>query len=220
MRTILFFLLPILFFVIVLALLLALGMGVGWVLTRIAPFTLFEGTLLGLIGLFGSTVLLARVMRTIAATRPRGDDFMDEEDVEEYDSIPASRFAKATAEQTWENWCRYTLANEIYRGFQDDVQGVQNMNDLQVQELCVRLGDVALAILKTKPATTNRLQITAAQLRQQLVKMGQKPYEDDILNTAEASLADYLASNEDNLLVIMRRKRWAEPGGYWDEVTD
>ncbi len=220
MRIILFFLLPILIFFVVLALLLALGMGVGWVLTRFAPFTLFEGTLLGMLGIFGSTVLLVRWLRALSAARVDVDDAMDEEDAEEYDSIPRSRFAKSTAEQTWENWCRYTLANEIYRGFQDDVQGVQNMNDLQVQELCVRLSDVALSVLKSKPPTTSRLKVTAAQLRQQLIKIGQKPYEDDILNTVEAALAEYLALYESDWMVIMRRKSWAEAGGYWDEAAD
>jgi hypothetical protein len=194
--------------VLTLAIVLGVAVGVGWLLTRLLPFTLFEGTLLGLLASVIVGAFWINVLRSVA----RWSQEEAEEDEEDfyYDEIPPDRFFKTGSEKTWETWLHYEFANDIYVEFQDYPQRIAPTGDRQLQELAVRLAEVAVAILKTKPPRTKRLHLSPGALKQQLIKMGQRPYDDDILNLAAEVINDYMSDHQPELLWVIGKKLWDE----------
>ncbi len=194
--------------VLTLAIVLGVAVGVGWLLTRLLPFTLFEGTLLGLLASVIVGAFWINVLRSVA----RWSQEEAEEDEEDfyYDEIPPDRFFKMGFEKTWETWLHYEFANDIYVEFQDYPQRIAPTGDRQLQELAVRLAEVAVAILKTKPPRTKRLHLSPGALKQQLIKMGQRPYDDDILNLAAEVINDYMSDHQPELLWVIGQKLWDE----------
>lgn len=207
MRPILILIFTILIVVIVgLGVLLGLALLVGWLLTLIVPFTLFEGTLLGLIALIALGVLAVNLFKGMPLTdldpANLSDDFTD------FKQIPETRVFKSEMDRTLENQYRYEIANRIYEEFQDNPSQISAMNDKQQQELALRLAEIGLAILKQKPATAARLNITLAAFKKQMQKMNQQPYSDDILETALMGLNDYIFDHFEDLSESVRAKDW------------
>jgi len=196
--------------VISFALVTGIALGVGWVLTRFLPFTLFEATLVGMV----AALVTWTLWRSILSPAP---DFgyreaEEEEEAEaDYDEIPLSRFCRTDADRTWENWFRYTIANTVYEDFLDSPGQIARMNERQLQELSIRLTDAAIAALKTKSPGTKRLRVTKGMLKHEMTKMGQQPYDDDILDTAVRAINDELISSQEELIEVIRNKLWDEP---------
>jgi hypothetical protein len=194
---------------------LALGfaVGVGWLLTLILPFTLFEASLLGLIAsVIVGTFWYNFLSSTVPGFGPGGEayDYDDYDDEDDYNQIPASRFYQTEADKTWEAWFRYQIANGIYIEFQDSPQPVAPMGDKQLQELAIRLADLTITLLKAKSKRAKELKITIAALKRQMNKMGQRPYDDNILKLAVAAINEELNYNYEDLIAVIHSKLWAE----------
>ncbi|MBC8262638.1 MAG: hypothetical protein H8E47_00750 [Anaerolineales bacterium] len=193
------------------ALVFGIALGVGWILTLFLPFSLFEATLLGMI----AAMVTWNVWRNIfSPIEPFGsndyNDYEEEPELEDFDEIPPSRFYKTDADRTWENWFRYMIANTTYDDFLDS-GGFAQMNDRQLQELSIRLADAAIAALKAKSPRTKRPRVSKEMLKHEMTKMGQKPYDDDILDTAISAISDELDSLQEELRDVIRGKLWNEP---------
>jgi hypothetical protein len=186
-------------------------MGIGWILTLFLPFTLFEGTLLGLI----ASVIVGTFWNTILNIIPpfEREDYedFDEEDEDDYDTIPPSRFFKTNKEQTWEAWLRFTIANRVYIEFQDWPQPVSMMSSKQQQELAIRLADITLSLLKAKTARAKQLRVTMNTLKREMGKLGQRPYDNDILRLAIGAINEELDYHHEEIIAIIHEKSWNKP---------
>ncbi len=206
-------LLPIVVMIVLLvisfALVIGVALGVGWILTLFLPFSLFEATLLGMIAAMAAWNIWRNILSPI---EPFGSNDYEEEEpeLEDFDEIPPSRFYRTDADRTWENWFRYILANTTYDDFLD-LGGIAQMNEGQLQELSIRLTDAAIAALKAKSPRTKRLRVTKGMLKHEMTRMGQKPYDDDILDTAVIAINDELDSLQEELRDVIRGKLWNEP---------
>jgi hypothetical protein len=192
--------------VISFALVVGIGLGVGWILTRFLPFSLFEATLVGMIAVLVTWTIWRNVLGSVP-------DFgsPEEEPEPDFDEIPLSRFCRTDADQTWGNWFRYLIANATYEGFLDSPGRIGQMNDRQLQELSIRLTDAAIAALKAKSLRTRRLRVSTGMLKHEMTKMGQQPYDDDILDTAVSAINDELISSQEELIEVIRDKLWDQP---------
>ena len=202
--------------IISLALVLGLAVGIGWLLTLFLPFTLFEASLLGLI----ASVIVGTFWYNILNVTPdfnlgRDDDDEDEYE-DEYDYIPVTKFYKSNAEKTWEAWVRFQIANSIYVEFQDSPRPVAPMGEKQLQELAIRLANVTIPLLKAKSARTKQLKVTMAALKKQMTKMGQRPYDDNILRLAVTAINEDLEYNYEEVIDIIRAKLWNAPCDQFD----
>ena len=209
MPTLLLVILVIALLAISFAIAFGVALGVGWVLARFLPFSLFEATLLGMI----AAIITWNAWRNIlGSVGDFGSYDADEEEpkLEDPDEIPPSRFYKTDADRTWENWFRYILANTTYEDFLDS-GWTAHMNDRQLQELSIRLTDAAVAALKAKSSRTKRLRVSKGMLKNEMTKMGQQPYDDDILDIAINAINDELGTLQEELRDVIRGKLWNEP---------
>ena len=87
------------------------------------------------------------------------------------------------------------------------------MSEEQLQELSIRLADAALGTLKAKSPRATRLRVSKGRLKHEMVRMGQPPYEDGILNAAVPAVNAVLASMEEALRRIVREQLWDDPAG-------
>lgn len=211
MRYVFFFaLLAIVVFSVLVAATLGLGIGVGWLLTLILPFSLFEGSVLGVIAVSIAGAIVWRLFRS-------APDFSDDDfDLDELDDLPIdiihpSRFIEDDQDRTWENGFRYLFANDIYRDLMMFDEYAAHMSDMQKQELAIRLADVMVAILRAKPRSTKRLRITQEQVKRKMIKMGMRPYDDDILDLALDAIDDNLAIFQEQIVSIIRTRSWDQP---------
>ncbi|MBM4466712.1 MAG: hypothetical protein FJ014_14370 [Chloroflexi bacterium] len=192
------------------ALVMGIALGVGWVLTRFLPFSLFEATLVGMITALVTWIIWRNILGPAPDLGYRKAE--EEEEAEaDYDEIPLSRFCKTDADKTWENLFRYEIANTVYEDFLDSPGRIAHMNERQLQELSIRLTDAAIAALKVKSPRTKRLRVTKGMLKHEMIKMGQQPYDDDILDTAVSAINDELISSQEELIEVIRDKLWDEP---------
>ncbi|MBN1994157.1 MAG: hypothetical protein JW953_15775 [Anaerolineae bacterium] len=194
------------------ALVLGFSLGVGWLLTLFLPFDLFQTTLLALISAVVAVAFWRNFLSSLLPFGADEDDFYEDEDddYDDYDRIPESRFYKKNTDKTWEAWLRSHLANSIYFEFQDSPQPVTPMGKKQQQELAIRLADLVITFLKAKKPGTRRLNITMSTLKQQMNKIGQKPYDDDILRLAILAANEELNYHYEDIVTVMRSKLWNE----------
>jgi hypothetical protein len=130
--------------------------------------------------------------------------------------MPARRFYQTEGDKTAEAWFRFQLANNILEDVADEPRVVRQMSPTQLEELAVRLTDVVVGVLKRKPKRTKRVAVTIGALQQEMIKTGQKPYDDDILQAAVSSVNALLFFDEE-MADIVREKRWDEEMPDWDE---
>jgi hypothetical protein len=204
--TILMVILIIVLIVISFALVFGIALGLGWVLTRFLPFSLFEATLLSMIAALVTWTIWRNILSSV-----QDSGFEEEETEPDLNEIPLSRFCKTDADRTWENLFRYEIANTVYEDFLDSPGRTGQMNERQLQELSIRLTDAAIAALKTKSPRTKRLRVSTGMLKHEMTKMGQQPYDDDILDTAVSAINDELIASQEELREVIRRKSWDEP---------
>ncbi len=198
---------------LIIAVVIAWSVGVGWLVTKLLPFTLFEATLLGMLASLLAIHLVGRLMNlgheveledtAVSATFPSGSFVLPE------DGIPASRFVQSEEDETDESWFRYQIANDIYDDLLAELDLDATMGETQVKELAVRLTDVVTAVFKARPRKprSQRVTITVAQLKKQMDKMELRPYDNDILKTTAHAVNERL-SYDDELADIVRQKTW------------
>jgi len=194
------------------ALVLGFAISIGWLITLFLPFSLFEASLLALIA---SVVVGSSWYYLLGSMLGLRGEMLDEDYYETYDDdfdqIPPDRFYQSGNDKTWEAWLRYHLANSIYLEFQESPQPVAPMGKKQIQELAIRLADMSVDILKTKSARAKRLNISAATLKKQMSKIGQRPYDDDILGLAAIAINTEVSYHYEELMRVIRTKLWKHP---------
>lgn len=202
----------VIFILVLCSMVLVLGfaIGVGWLMTLFLPFSLFEASLLALIAsiVVGSSwyYLLGSLLGLRGEVSD--EDYYEEDD---FDQIPPDRFYRSHTDKTWEAWLRHHLANSIYYEFQESPQPVAPMGKKQIQELAIRLADLSVDILKSKSVRAKRLNISATTLKKQMTKIGQRPYDDDILGLAAIAINSEVSYHYEELLRVIHTKLWKHP---------
>ncbi|MFQ6091752.1 MAG: hypothetical protein ACE5OR_03565 [bacterium] len=191
--------------VIGLVLVFSVSLSVGWILTLLLPFSLFEGTLLAMIATVSTLVIWQNMLRS-APTQV----FEEESDFGP-DEIPPSMFWDRKADRTWENWFRYVLANSIYEDFFISPHWVEAMNGEQLQEMSIRLADAGVEVLKKKSPYAKRLRVSRGALRHEMGEGGQEPYDDDILAMAATSINAEVRVYGKELREVAREQLWEAP---------
>ena len=208
---IIIFLLILIVLALSLALVLGLALGLGWILTLFLPFTLFEASLLGII----ASIIVGSVWYNLLGSIPGLDnrEYLPDEDYLDFDDegIPASKFYKTNAGRTWEAWFRYQIANGIYVEFQDSPSPVAPLGEKQLQELAIRLADITIALLKARPSQSKQLKVTMSTVKRQMTKMGQRPYDDNILRLAITAINEDLDYHYEDLTEVIRARLWDQP---------
>jgi hypothetical protein len=204
MRPLPFVLVIALVIIVSLALFIGLSLGIGWLLTLFLPFSLFEATLLGMLAAVVTGLVWVSIFRSLSVS-----EFLEDES--EPDEIPESRFWGSPVDRTWTNWFRYVLANSVYEDLLESSSAITAMEEKQLQDLSIRLADTALDGLKAKSPRAKRLRVSKGMLKQQLIKMPQQPYDDDILDAAVAAMNASLRLLEEPLRQAIRERLWNEP---------
>lgn len=153
---------------------------VGWILTQVFAFSLFEGTLLAMVasGLAGYLILSTVLDRLTEAA----ESYTDWEEEDE-DNIPPERFFPTPAQRTWEAWFRFQVANTIYSELRQN-HPTTAMDKPQKQELSIRLSEICITALKSKPTKAKNYHLSIGDLQNQMTTMELKPYDDDLLQVA------------------------------------
>lgn len=217
MRFFLTTLLTILVFVLIgtlaAALLVFWSAGLSWLLIKVLPFTLFEGAVLILLATLFVLYIAGRILADLPRTSSDGLPLEPLSFAE--DEIPEDRFWQNEADKTNEAWFRYAIANELYADV-DDMELDMTLGKAQQKELAIRLTDIVVALLKVRKYRkgAQRVAITLPQMKEQMEKMGQRPYDDDILETAVATVNIRL-SYDDELVGIVVNKTWDEIDPDW-----
>lgn len=195
--------------VVSLALMIGISLGIGWILTLFLPFSLFEGTLLGIIAVLATASFWYNLLRSVPpfGWEEEEEDFEREEEAE----IPPSRFWKKSADRTWKKWLEYVLANSIYEDLLDSPRGMGGMQEKQLQELAVRLAKAAVMAVQTKSPRAKRLRVSRKMLKQAMAKMGQRPYDDELLDIAVEATNIELVYLGEELREVIRDRLWDEP---------
>ena len=188
---------------------LAIIMGLGWVLTQVIPqFSLFEATvLIVLAGALASILFdkLFGLFKGIDASEYESYLYPFEDDPSK--TIVIDRFAETADEFDGEAYFRYQIANAI----SDDLDALPRTTGLstqrQVIELSIRLTDPVVSILKRRKKRVNHVTINISAMKKELDRMGLKPYDDDILETAVKSVNMVLDVDE-KLLDIVNDHEW------------
>lgn len=214
-------LLLVLFFIVFFhALILGWAIFVGWLLSQIPrlDFSLFEGSLLGLITTGIITAIMYQMLSSNRSRRKYDEEVDFQDDFQTWLNrefeIPPTRFYKTETEKTWEAWIRYGMANSIYQSLEDAPYSIVQMGERQLQELAIRLGDIGIAVIKGKSTRSKSLSVSITALKQQMTKMKQRPYDDDILKLAVKAINNELKYEDTN--EVIQDKLWDEPCDLFD----
>ena len=95
--------------------------------------------------------------------------------------------------------------------FLREAQAAANLNQSQLQELSIRLAEAGINIVKRKTGRARRLSTNLNDLRRELNRMGQRPYDDHILRLALSAINMNLNFFEEPLREVIRRQEWDQP---------
>ena len=187
--------------------------GLSWLLIKLLPLTLFEGALLILLATIFVLYVAVKLLSDIP--RPDSNGLPPTISLSDDDAIPDDRFWQSADEKTNEAWFRYAIANELYEDI-SDMELDLTLGKAQQKELAIRLTDIVVAVLKVRNYRKNarRVAITLPQLKEQMEKLGQRPYDDDILETA-VSTVNIRLSYDEELVDIVINKTWNEIDPDW-----
>lgn len=167
-------------FVLVIAVILGISLGSGWLLTLILPLSLFEGTVL----------ILMVVSFTLYLVRSGSNPFYSDLDIDDeptyktFDSdwlIKADRFQRGEEGNSWGNCMHYVLSNQVYIEMEKEPEVVLNMSTVQRQELAVRLAGIAVGALMYLRPKGGQYRMTISALKRELNRHGLKPYDKELL---------------------------------------
>jgi hypothetical protein len=183
------------------ALVIGVSLGIGWILTLVLPFSLFEGTIVGVIAAIATLTIWRSLFEVLSV-----DEFAEEADDEE--AISKSRFWEHREKRTWENWLRYVLANAVYAELIDSLDWAEDTGERAVQELSIHLANVAVEGLKGKSPHTKRVRVSQGMLKHELVKQGGQAYPDEMLKAATKAVNQELMYWEDKVRKVVREQLW------------
>jgi len=200
----------------------AVALLFGVLLQSLLPFTLFEATILSTFFAAVTVYWFWRLVTTIAPPEVWQQPVREQRDEEEeeepgYQTIAKSRFYQQDEERTWESWLREELANDIYVEFQDAPDTVESLSDPQTQEMAIRLADAAINILKRRTSRARRLAVTLADFQRELHRIGQRAYNDEMLNMVLLATNMNLHYYANILKNVIYNRQWNEPATLPDE---
>ena len=131
--------------------------------------------------------------------------------MELFNQLPVTRFYKTADEKTWDAWLRYQIADDIYFDLQAMPTPVGQLDDRRIQELAIRLSEIGLAALRSKPAHAKDLHLTKTAFKRQMNKMGQQAYDDDSLNVALDAINSNVDYFDEELRAVIRERAWEMP---------
>jgi hypothetical protein len=149
-------------FVVLFLLALIWPLFMGWLLTLILPFTLFEGALLAMLAT--GVVMFGLNMAPSEIPSP-ADPF---EDADHY-MISVERFMPTPEDRNWENWIRYNIANAVCYDFEHELDHDWTEEE-ERDSKAIQVSDAIVALLKRKSPRSPR-NISKSQLTRQLEKM-------------------------------------------------
>lgn len=201
-------------FLIILVGLLGLGVvsailiGLGWVLMQIVPdFTLFEATVVMILTAVITMIVLSRTisffMELGESPTPVMPQFEDDSDT----IIPVTRFADTMDEYDGEAYFSHHMANAIFDSLSELPRTAGLNNEQQIRELAVRLTVPAVNILKRRRKRARKITISITAMKKELDRMGLKPYDNDILETAVITINSSLEETEE-LRMIVNDHEW------------
>lgn len=192
----------------------------GGLLKTFLPFTLFEATILSTLFAAVTVYWFSRILTAVAPPevwqQPVSEQ-REEDEERNYQTIAKSRFYREAEERTWEAWLRAELANDIYVEFQDAPDTVNNLSDPQAQEMSIRLADAAINILKRRTNRARRLAVTLADFQRELQRIGQRAYNDEMLNLVLSATNMNLHYYANILKNVIYNRRWNEPATVPEE---
>jgi hypothetical protein len=192
----------------------------GRLLQSFLPFTLFEATLLSTLFAAVTVYWFGRILLAIAPSelwkQPVNEPVEDAEE-RNYQTIAKSRFYEQAEERTWEAWLRAEIANDIYVEFQDAPDAITHLSDTQAQEQAIRLADTAINILKRRTSRARRLAVTLADFQRELQRIGQRAYNDEVLQLVLAATNMNLHYYANILKNVIYNRRWNEPATIPEE---
>ncbi len=176
------------------ALVLAWSIGLGWLLSHLLPFSLFEGSLLAMaasviVGYVASRILHGLELPLIEPEIPLEPPV----DLPSY-AIPHTRFYPTETDKTWEAWFRFELANRLYDALAAAPRVTGRLDKSQRQELAVRLADVGIALLKAKTGRGRQVRTRLADWQTHMANQSLKPYDEALLRLAMTTLHTTLAA--------------------------
>jgi hypothetical protein len=199
----------------------AVALLFGKLLQTFLPFTLFEATILSTFFAAVTVYWFWRLVTIIAPPevwqQPVREQLEETEEEEGYQTIAKSRFYQQGEERTWELWLREELANDIYVEFQDAPDTVDNLSDPQAQEMAIRLADAAINILKRRTSRARRLAVSLADFQRELHRIGQRAYNDEMLNLVLLATNMNLHYYANVLKNVIYNRRWNEPATIPEE---
>ena len=188
---------------------LAIVLGLGWVLTQVIPnFSLFEATVLIILAGIVASMLFDKITSFFAGidtdefelgTFPYEDD--------PHNIIVIDRFAETADEFDGEAYFRYHTANAIFDGLNDIPRTAGLSTQRELIELSIRLTDPVVSIFKRRKKRVNHVTITVGVVKKELDRAGLRPYDKGILETAVSSVNEALEINE-NLRNIVNDHDW------------
>lgn len=188
---------------------LAIVMGLSWVLTQIIPaFSLFEAAVVIILAGVVTRALFEGIFEFFKQTSSNVLDlntFPYEDDPQ--NAIVIDRFAETADEFDGEAYFRYHIANAIFNDLNDKPQTVGLNTQREIIELSIRLTDPVVSILKRRKKSVAHVAITVGAMRKELTRMELRAYDNDILETAVKSVNGELKMNE-QLRNIVNDHEW------------
>ncbi len=172
-----FLIIPVIIFFVVTAIVLAVALGIGWVLQLLVPFDWFQATLLSLIAGLAIIAFLISILKDPPVSDD-ADDFDDYDIVDEWrfsgDSedeiaIPLTRFWTSSRRPSWEAWMTFVLANDIYVDLLEDDKISRRWDDKSLEDVAIDLAKAAIENLKRR-APQKKVAISKTKLRESLKK--------------------------------------------------
>ncbi len=197
------------------AIIIGIALIIGWLLTLVLAFSLFEGALLGLLATFIAFMFWHHIFNVFAPPIDTLDEdfaFLDDDykyiDDDTTEEIPTSSFCKTPADKTWANWFRYIFANVLYEDFQSTLHISKNLSDAILRDMSMRLADATVEGLRRKTAQTRQIRVTKGMLKYEMNEAGLKPYDEDILDFAVGVLNTELNYMIDEIRAAIENYTW------------
>jgi hypothetical protein len=190
------------------ALVLVWSIGLGWLLSHLLPFSLFEGSLLAMAASVIVGYVASRILDSLALPWLEPEPPEQLVDLPSY-AIPHTRFYPSEPDKTWEAWFCFELANRLYDALAASPRVTGRLDKSQRQELAVRLADVGIALLKAKTGRGRQVRTRLADWQAQMANQGLTPYDEALLRLAMTTLHNTLAAPLFERVV--RAKLWEQP---------
>lgn len=202
------FLILVILLVVLISFALAVGVsvGAGWLLAQVLPFSLFEGTVVAMIGAVVAWAIWRAFLEVLPL--PGSSPEWVEEDM---DLLPTSLFWSSRKDRTWRLWLHYALANAVYDEILDSAEFSDDTEDEALQALAIVLSGAAVKGLEKKPVHTRQVRISPGLLKHELREVKEISVPDEVLEWATKAMNQELRDWQDEVRRVIQEKLWDRP---------